>query len=75
MFLAVVLLTGVGALADDLTTLDWTTYCDIRVVNTDPISVTVRHSDGISRILFEDLSPELQGKYGYDAAKAEAFEA
>lgn len=69
---AVVMLLGVAAIADDITTLDGKTYRNVKVTLSDPISITVSHSTGAGRILFAEMDAELQKKYGYDAAKAAA---
>ncbi len=71
--MAVVLLLGVSAFADDITTLDGKTYKNVKVTTSDPISITVSHSTGAGRILFAEIDAELQKKYGYDAAKAAAY--
>ena len=70
---AVVMLLGVAAIADDITTLDGKTYRNVKVTTSDPISITVSHSTGAGRILFAEMDAELQKKYGYAAAKAAAY--
>ena len=70
---AAVMLLGIVAIADDITTLDGRTYRNVKITLSDPISITVSHSNGVGRILFQEMSEELQKKYGYDAAKAAAY--
>ncbi len=60
------------ALADDVTTLDGKTYKNITVVKKDLYSITVLTDDGGATIQFTNLPPDLQKKYGYDPAAAQA---
>jgi hypothetical protein len=59
------------ALADDLTTLNGTTYKNITVVKKDLYSITVLTDDGGATILFTNLPPDMQKKYGYDPVAAQ----
>jgi hypothetical protein len=70
---AVVMLLGVAAMADDITTLDGKTYRNVKVTSSDPISITVSHSTGVGMLLFAEMDADLQKKYGYNAAKAAAY--
>ncbi len=72
-FMATVMFVGLSVFADDIVTFDSKTYRNVKVTTSDPISITVSHSSGVARILFQEMSAELQKKYGYDAAKAASY--
>jgi len=38
-----------------------------------PKALIIQHSKGIAQVLFEDMSPEIQDRFGYDPAKAAAY--
>jgi hypothetical protein len=53
---------------------DWTvkdkTYHDVTVMKVDADAVAIMYDGGIAHINLDDLSPDLQKKFGYDPAKA-----
>ncbi len=49
-------------------------YFAIEVVQVDPNGLLFRHRNGTGKVLFTDLSSELQTHYGYDPGSAETFE-
>jgi len=55
-----------------ITTLDGRTFQDCKVLKIEADGITFSHADGITKILFPLLRPELQKKYGYDPQKAVA---
>ena len=59
--------------AEDLTTLDHKTFKDIRVLQTNSFAIRITYPGGGGWVNFTNLSPELQKRYGYDAARAEAL--
>ena len=59
--------------ADDIKTLSGKKLTGVSVNRVEPDGVVVMTSDGIEKIPFSDLSPELQKKYGYDPQKAAAY--
>lgn len=61
--------------AETLATLDGKTYTGVSVTKTTPAAISISHSSGIARIPFDNLSAEIQKKYGYDPARAAAFAA
>ena len=61
--------------ADDITTLSGQRYIGVAISRVEPDGLIVVKSDGIVKILFIDLSPELRAKYGYDPNKAAEFSA
>lgn len=58
----------------DIKTLSGKTYSHCQVVRNYPDGVTFRHSRGMAKVLFTDMTPEGRKHFGYDAAKAEAYE-
>lgn len=69
----IMLAFGFHLLAEDLTTLDNKTFKDFRVLHTNAFAIRITYSGGGGWINFTNLSPELQKRYGYDAAQAEAL--
>ncbi len=49
-------------------------YLDVTVRQVTPKALIIQHSKGIAQVLFEDMSPELQARFGYDPDKAAAYE-
>ena len=47
-------------------------FTNATVIRTNPAYLVVSHQNGISKVAFTNLSPELQNRYGYDPAKAAA---
>ena len=70
--LALVLLTALPALCED-----WTVagkdYHNIKVTDSDALTVSVTYDGGIGHFNISDLSPELQAKLKYDPNKAKAI--
>jgi hypothetical protein len=62
------------ALADDFKTINGKEYKNVTVSRVEPDGVVVTFSGGIVKIPFTELSPEIQKKYGYDAAAAIDFQ-
>jgi hypothetical protein len=56
-----------------ITTRNGTVYHHVTVIKVEPDSLTLRHSDGVAKIDFEDLPITLREKYHYDTARAAAF--
>lgn len=61
---------GVGTIE----TLQGRVYHDCHIVRVHPDGVSFRHDTGAAKILFTDLPEKWQRKFGYDPAKAEAYE-
>lgn len=49
-------------------------YRHCQVLRVYPDGVTFRHSEGMAKLLFTDMTPEWRQHFGYDAAKVEAYE-
>lgn len=49
-------------------------YLDVSVRRVTPKALIIQHSKGIAKVLFEDMSPELQARFGYDPDKAAIYE-
>jgi hypothetical protein len=71
LFLAIVALTAVRAEA--LTTRDGNVYHDYKVLSHDAGFLTILDREGGGKIPLSDLPDDLQKKYGYDKAQADAF--
>jgi hypothetical protein len=67
-------LSASHALADDFKTTDGTEYKNAKVSRVEPDGVVLKFSGGIVKILFTELSPEIQKKYGYDPKAAGDFQ-
>src|ERR1043166_4575500 len=62
-----------AAFADELQTLVTTNghrYEKARITEVTPISVTVVHSTGVSRVPLTEFPPDVQRRLGYDETKA-----
>ena len=57
----------------NITTKSGVIYTNCSVVGTKPSYITIFHASGIARILFTDLSNELQAKYNYNPTNAAAY--
>jgi hypothetical protein len=55
-----------------INTLDGRTYENCKILKIEADGITFSHADGITKVLFPLLRPELQKKYGYDPQKAVA---
>jgi hypothetical protein len=62
-------------ISGNLTTTSGKTFEAVTVKRVDPDGLLILHKDGAAKVLFTELSDELQAKYGYDEAKAKAFQA
>jgi hypothetical protein len=62
------------ALADDFKTIDGKEYKNAKINRVEPDGIVISFSGGIVRVPFTELSPEIQKKYGYDAAAATDFQ-
>jgi hypothetical protein len=62
----------IGLHAEDIKTTDGQTLKDATITGHDAIGVTVSHSDGISRITYDQLPSELRKKFNYDPKQAQA---
>jgi hypothetical protein len=56
-----------------LETTDGYTYFEIEVLRVDPKGLTFRHSRGLAKIVFDDLSQALRERFGYDPVAASEF--
>jgi len=56
----------------DLTTLDGTTYRDVKVTRVEADGLAITHASGAGKIEFLNLPEEVRKKYAYDPAKSEA---
>lgn len=56
-------------LGEDITTLKGKTYTGITVQNIEPDGIMIKHSAGLGKLYFSELSPELRDKYGYNPEK------
>jgi len=57
-----------------ISTIGGQTYSRCQVVHLYPDGVAFRHSRGMAKIQFTDLTPGWRKHFGYDAAKVEAYE-
>ena len=55
--------------------VDGVTYSNVIWRTATPSTVTIFHQTGVARISLQSLSPELQKHFGYDPAKAAAYDA
>jgi hypothetical protein len=67
------ILTAAFLRADDITTIRGEKFTNVSISRVEPDGIVVIKSDGIVKIPFTDLSPELRAKYGYDPKKAAQF--
>jgi hypothetical protein len=56
-----------------ITTLDGKTFQKCQLLKVDADGIVVNHSEGITKILYGLLPPELQKKFGYDPHQAAAL--
>ncbi len=61
--------------ADDIVTLHGEKLTGVTVSRVEPDGLVIIKSDGIVKIPFTELSPELRNKYSYDPEKAAQFRA
>jgi hypothetical protein len=55
--------------AADVTTTSGRSFKNCTVLQVNPDGVTFRHSKGLARVLFSDMTPSAQKAFGYDADK------
>jgi hypothetical protein len=60
--------------AADLTTTSGRTYHACKVIQVSADGITFRHSKGLAKVLFSDMTPSAQKEYGYDPQKEQAYE-
>jgi TPR repeat protein len=63
---------------NDIRTTDGVTYKSVRILKVEPDALLVEHSlqgrgIGMARLKFENLTSDLQQRYGYDIGKATAY--
>ncbi len=63
----------VGARFDTLTVAG-TTYYRVKVTRISPSSITIFHSRGMTQVMLEDLSQDLQERFGFDPDRARKYE-
>ena len=62
------------AQAKDITTVSGRSYQQCQVIKVTPDGVTFRHSHGIAKVLFADMTETAQQAFGYDEGKEKAFQ-
>jgi hypothetical protein len=60
------------ACAEDMTVSNMV-YKDCQVIRTQPDAIVIKHSTGIATLYFWELPSDLQKKYNYDPAMAQAY--
>jgi hypothetical protein len=60
------------AVADDFKTVDGKEYKDAKVSRVEPDGIVLKTKSGISKVYFVELPKEIQERFHYDAAKANA---
>jgi hypothetical protein len=73
VILIALILTAACLRADDITTIRGEKFTNVSISRVEPDGIVVIKSDGIVKIPFTDLSPELRAKYGYDPERAAQF--
>jgi hypothetical protein len=73
VILIALILTAASLRADDITTIRGEKFTNVTISRVEPDGIIVIKSDGIVKIPFSDLSPELRAKYGYDPEKAAQY--
>lgn len=61
------------ARALDITTAQGKTYTDVQVRRVEPDGISIKHSCGIDKILFRELTPEDRARFHLDASGADAY--
>jgi hypothetical protein len=59
--------------AENIVTVDGTTYSNARVTSTDGMGIKIIHKAGVAYIPYSELTDADKTKYGYDPKKQEAF--
>jgi hypothetical protein len=70
--LAAVLLAS-ASYALDITTTKGVTYSNVTVKRVEPDGVSITHSTGITKIMFNELTPEDRERFHLDADRARAY--
>jgi transcriptional regulator with XRE-family HTH domain len=73
LVLATLLASSAISRADDLVTFSGKRYENIDVTEITPATIAFTHSTGAARLSFTEVGPDVQKKYGYDQAKANAW--
>jgi transcriptional regulator with XRE-family HTH domain len=73
LVLAALLANSAISRADDLVTLRGKRYENVHVTEITPATIAFTHSTGAARLSFTEVDPDVQKKYGYDQAKANAW--
>lgn len=60
--------------AREITTVSGRSYQQCKVIKVTPDGVTFRHSHGIAKVLFSDMTENAQKAFGYDEGKEKAFQ-
>ena len=68
-FVIAILITVSSVMAEDITTLKGETFNKVTVTRVEPDGIVVKHTVGVSKILFSDLPKEWQDRYRYEALK------
>lgn len=68
----VLLAFSLAARAEDWITRDGTIYKDVTVLKVEADAVTIIHHDGGALVPLANLGPDLQARFKYDPAKAQA---
>src|SRR5437867_9079287 len=74
VFILIVCFASV-ALADDFKTINGKEYKNAKVSRVELDGIVITFSGGIVKIPFNELSPEIQKKYGYDPQAAATYSA
>jgi hypothetical protein len=72
--LFLILCFGSLAFADDFETISGKEYKNVKVSRVEPDGIVITFPGGIVKILFAEMSPDIQKKYGYDSAAAADFQ-
>ena len=75
LMLFLILCLGSLAFADDFKTINGKEYKDAKISRVEPDGIVIPFSGGIVKIPFNELSAEIQKKYGYDPQSATAYSA
>jgi type II secretory pathway pseudopilin PulG len=71
--LACVFPFSIGIAQEVITNLEGRVFSNATVIRVEPDGINIRHSGGITKMFFWELSTELQEQYGYDPQKAAAY--
>lgn len=71
--LCLAFLFPVAVLAADLRQVDGTVYRKVRVMQVDPDGLVISHENGVAKVDFAKLSPDVQQRYSYSEKKAAIY--